>query len=230
MFEIDNIDKKVVQNKYSPLNIKAIDNLKESISQIDPKKIISSALISANKRSLDNKKKIETIEQAKNNIVNSFLSEIDKTDKNIDQLRLLSKEKFNDFKNSTNLIVERTQKEAKEYISKLNLITKENKMLKKKYYDLKNQFDDILAKQKNSLKEIENMKNSENILISNKPVFNDFLKQFKAQAPKKIIEDIEKQKDGYKMLKSEYDSTINKIIFGKKIFDLKVEKEEKKNI
>ena len=30
------------------------------------------------------------------------------------------------------------------------------------------------------------------------------------------------------MLKSEYDSTINKIIFGKKIFDLKVEKEEKK--
>ena len=228
MFEIDNIDKKVVQNKYSPLNIKAIDNLKESISQIDPKKIISSALISANKRSLDNKKKIETIEQAKNNIVNSFLSEIDKTDKNIDQLRLLSKEKFNDFKNSTNLIVERTQKEAKEYISKLNLITKENKMLKKKYYDLKNQFDDILAKQKNSLKEIENMKNSENILISNKHVFNDFLKQFKAQAPKKIIEDIEKQKDGYKMLKSEYDSTINKIIFGKKIFDLKVEKEEKK--
>ena len=165
MFEIDNIDKKVVQNKYSPLNIKAIDNLKESISQIDPKKIISNALISANKRSLDNKKKIETIEQAKNNIVNSFLSEIDKTDKNIDQLRLLSKEKFNDFKNSTNLIVERTQKEAKEYISKLNLITKENKMLKKKYYDLKNQFDDILAKQKNSLKEIENMKNSENILI-----------------------------------------------------------------
>ena len=228
MFEIDNIDKKVVQNKYSPLNIKAIDNLKESISQIDPKKIISNALISANKRSLDNKKKIETIEQAKNNIVNSFLSEIDKTDKNIDQLRLFSKEKFNDFKNSTNLIVERTQKEAKEYISKLNLITKENKMLKKKYYDLKNQFDDILAKQKNSLKEIENMKNSENILISNKPVFNDFLKQFKAQAPKKIIEDIEKQKDGYKMLKSEYDSTINKIIFGKKIFDLKVEKEEKK--
>ena len=228
MFEIDNIDKKVVQNKYSPLNIKAIDNLKESINQIDPKKIISSALISANKRSLDNKKKIETIEQAKNNIVNSFLSEIDKTDKNIDQLRLFSKEKFNDFKNSTNLIVERTQKEAKEYISKLNLITKENKMLKKKYYDLKNQFDDILAKQKNSLKEIENMKNSENILISNKPVFNDFLKQFKAQAPKKIIEDIEKQKDGYKMLKSEYDSTINKIIFGKKIFDLKVEKEEKK--
>ena len=228
MFEIDNIDKKVVQKKYSPLNIKAIDNLKESISQIDPKKIISNALISANKRSLDNKKKIETIEQAKNNIVNSFLSEIDKTDKNIDQLRLFSKEKFNDFKNSTNLIVERTQKEAKEYISKLNLITKENKMLKKKYYDLKNQFDDILAKQKNSLKEIENMKNSENILISNKPVFNDFLKQFKAQAPKKIIEDIEKQKDGYKMLKSEYDSTINKIIFGKKIFDLKVEKEEKK--
>ena len=228
MFEIDNIDKKVVQKKYSPLNIKAIDNLKESISQIDPKKIISSALISANKRSLDNKKKIETIEQAKNNIVNSFLSEIDKTDKNIDQLRLFSKEKFNDFKNSTNLIVERTQKEAKEYISKLNLITKENKMLKKKYYDLKNQFDDILAKQKNSLKEIENMKNSENILISNKPVFNDFLKQFKAQAPKKIIEDLEKQKDGYKMLKSEYDSTINKIIFGKKIFDLKVEKEEKK--
>ena len=57
MFEIDNIDKKVVQKKYSPLNIKAIDNLKESISQIDPKKIISSALISANKRSLDNKKK-----------------------------------------------------------------------------------------------------------------------------------------------------------------------------
>ena len=225
----NDVSKKNIQSKDYSLTLKDIELLRESINKIDPKEIIDNALNVANKDLLENNKdKLETLEQTKKIIVNSFLSEVNNTDKNIDKLKLISEQKLRDFKNSSNLLVERTQKETKEYTSKLDVISKENKMLKNKYLDLKNQFVDIHIKQKNSLSEIEEMKKNEKILTLNKPVFNDFLKQFKTQAPKQIIQDIENQKEGFKSLNGEYNSTVNKIIFTKKIFDLKVEKEEKK--
>ena len=228
MFESEKTTKLPIKKNY-PINLKAIDQLRESINQIDPKKIINNALNLANKKIIDNDKtKNETLEQTKKNAINSFLSEINISDKNIDKLRLVSDQKLKDYKISANLIIERTQKETKEYISQLDGINKENQMLVKKYMDLKNQFEDIQIKQKNSLSQIEQMKSSEKILTLNKPVFNDFLKQFKAKAPREIIQDIEKQKDGFKFLTGEYNSTVNKIIFNKRIFDLKIEKEEKK--
>ena len=227
MFESEKEEKSSPKSQF--MNLEDIEQLKESIIQIDPNKIINNALNLANKRLLDNsKKKIETLEQTKKNVINSFLSEIKDTDKNIDQLRLISENKLKDFKNSAHLIVERSQKETKEYVSQLEGITRENQMLEKKYLDLKNQFDDIQNKQKNSASQIEQMKNNEQILTINKPVFNDFLKQFKDKAPKEIIQDIEKQKEGFKHLTSEYNSLVNKIIFRRKNYDLKVEKEEKK--
>ena len=227
MFESEKEEKSSPKSQF--MNLEDIEQLKESIIQIDPNKIINNALNLANKRLLDNsKKKIETLEQTKKNVINSFLSEIKDTDKNIDQLRLISENKLKDFKNSAHLIVERAQKETKEYVSQLEGITRENQMLEKKYLDLKNQFDDIQNKQKNSASQIEQMKNNEQILTINKPVFNDFLKQFKDKAPKEIIQDIEKQKEGFKHLTSEYNSLVNKIIFRRKNYDLKVEKEEKK--
>ena len=213
MFESEKTTKLPIKKNY-PINLKAIDQLRESINQIDPKKIINNALNLANKKIIDNDKtKNETLEQTKKNAINSFLSEINISDKKIDKLRLVSDQKLKDYKISANLIIERTQKETKEYISQLDGINKENQMLVKKYMDLKNQFEDIQIKQKNSLSQIEQMKSSEKILTLNKPVFNDFLKQFKAKAPREIIQDIEKQKDGFKFLTGEYNSTVNKIIF-----------------
>ena len=101
-------------------------------------------------------------------------------------------------------------------------------MLRKKYSDLKNQFDDIQKKHNNNLSHIEQMKQNEKIFVLNKPVFNEFLKQFKDKTPLQMIQDIEKQKDGFKSLIDEYNTTFNKIIFSKKIFDIKIEREEKK--
>ena len=228
MSENDEI-KKALQNNDRPLNMKDIEQLRESINQIDPKEIIENALDLANKDLLkNNKEKIETLEQTKKIIINSFLSEVNNSDKNIDRLRLISEQKINDFKNSSNLLIERTKKETKEYISKLDVINKENEILKGKLFDSKNQYEEIQIKQKINLSEIEEMKKNEKVFSLSKPVFNDFLKQFKTQTPKQIIKDIENQKEGYKYLNDEYNSTNNKIIFSKRIFDLKVEKEEKK--
>ena len=227
MLEIDNV-KKNLQKNYS-FNSKYLEQLRDSINKIDPDLIIKDALNFANKTSSDNnKKKLETLDQVKKSSINDFLFEINNSDKNFDQIKLISNQKIEDFKNSANLIVERTQKEAKEYIFKLDLINKENQMLEKKYLDLKNQFEDYEEKQKNYLNQIEQMESSAKLLILNKPVFNEFLKQFKSHSPKKIIEDLEKQKNGFKLLNSEYNSTVNKIIFSRKIFDIKVEREEKK--
>ena len=228
MLEIDK-PKKNLQKNYSSFNLRYLDQLKESIHKIDPNLIIKEALDFANKKlGENNKKKLETLEQAKKSSINDFLFEINKTDKNYEQLKSISMKKIDEFKGSANLLVERTQKEAKEYIFKLDLINKENQMLEKKYLDLKNQFEDYEIKQKNYLNQIEQMESGAKLLILNKPVFNEFLKQFKSHSPKKIIEDLEKQKNGFKLLNSEYNSTVNKIIFSRKIFDIKVEREEKK--
>ena len=228
MFEIDK-PKKNLQKNYSSFNLRYLDQLKESIHKIDPNLIIKEALDFANKKLAENnKKKLETLEQVKKSSINDFLFEINKTDKNYEQLKSISMKKIDEFKCSANLLVERTQKEAKEYIFKLDLINKENQMLEKKYLDLKNQFEDYEEKQKNYLNQIEQMESGAKLLILNKPVFNEFLKQFKSHSPKKIIEDLEKQKNGFKLLNSEYNSTVNKIIFSRKIFDIKVEREEKK--
>ena len=228
MLEIDK-PKKNLQKNYSSFNLRYLDQLKESIHKIDPNLIIKEALDFANKKLAENnKKKLETLEQVKKSSINDFLFEINKTDKNYEQLKSISMKKIDEFKDSANLLVERTQKEAKEYIFKLDLINKENQMLEKKYLDLKNQFEDYEIKQKNYLNQIEQMESGAKLLILNKPVFNEFLKQFKSHSPKKIIEDLEKQKNGFKLLNSEYNSTVNKIIFSRKIFDIKVEREEKK--
>ena len=227
MLEIDNV-KKNLQKNYS-FNSKYLEQLRDSINKIDPDLIIKDALNFANKTSSDNnKKKLETLDQVKKSSINDFLFEINNSDKNFDQIKLISNQKIEDFKNSANLIVERTQKEAKEYIFKLDLINKENQMLEKKYIDLKNQFEDFKIKQKSYLSQIEQMESSAKLLTLNKPVFNEFLKQFKSHSPKKIIEDLEKQKNGFSLLDHEYNSTVNKIIFSRKIFDIKVEREEKK--
>ena len=228
MLEIDK-PKKNLQKNYSSFNLRYLDQLKESIHKIDPNLIIKEALDFANKKLAENnKKKLETLEQVKKSSINDFLFEINKTDKNYEQLKSISMKKIDEFKGSAKLLVERTQKEAKEYIFKLDLINKENQMLEKKYLDLKNQFEDYEEKQKNYLNQIEQMESGAKLLILNKPVFNEFLKQFKSHSPKKIIEDLEKQKNGFKLLNSEYNSTVNKIIFSRKIFDIKVEREEKK--
>ena len=208
---------------------KELEQLKQSLYQIEPKEIINDALDLANKQLLENnKEKNEVLAQNEKKAIDSFLFEINNPNKKIDQLRLISNQKLEDFKISTNLIEEKTQKESKEYTSQLEGIKRENQMLRKKYSDLKNQFDDIQKKHNNNLSHIEQMKQNEKIFLLNKPVFNEFLKQFKDKTPLQMIQDIEKQKDGFKSLIDEYNTTFNKIIFSKKIFDIKIEREEKK--
>ena len=123
---------------------KELEQLKQSLYQIEPKEIINDALDLANKQLLENnKEKNEVLAQNEKKAIDSFLFEINNTNKKIDQLRLISNQKLEDFKISTNLIEEKTQKESKEYTSQLEGIKRENQMLRKKYSDLKNQFDDI---------------------------------------------------------------------------------------
>ena len=91
----DDIMKKNIQDKDYSLNLKDIEILRESINKIDPKEIIENALNIANKDILENnKEKIETLEQTKKIIINSFLSEVNNTDKNIDKLKLISEQKL----------------------------------------------------------------------------------------------------------------------------------------
>ncbi len=207
--------------KKKNFSIKAIDLLKENILKIDPSKIIIDALSSANSQSNDkSQRKNELLEQTKKNAINSFFSNIDNNEKNIEIIKNSYTKELKDFTNSTQLLAERANKETKEYISKFEVLNKENKMIKQRYLDIRNQYKDLNIQQNNSLSQISQMKKRDNVLTANKPVLKDFLKQFKNQAPRKIIEDIEKQKDGFKTISKEYNNIINKIIFERKLFEI----------
>ena len=207
--------------KKKNLSFKAIDLMRKQILKIDPNDIILDALNSASNQSTDkNVVKNELLEQVQKNAINSFISDIKNNEKNIELIKKAYNKELKDFANSTKLLVEREKKETKEYISKYEVLNKQNKTLEQRYSDIKNQFNELTNQQKNSINQIAQMKKRDSVLIVNKPIFNDFLKQFKNQSPKKIIEDIEKEKDGHKTITKEYNNIINKIIFEKKIFDM----------
>ena len=213
--------KKEHNNKKKNFSSKAIDLLKEHILQIDPNKIIVDALNSANSQQSDkNLKKNELLEQTQKNAINSFFSMIENNEKNLELIKNAYNKELKDFTNSTNLLVERTKKETKEHMSKFEVLNKQNKMIKQRYIDIQNQYKDLSIQQKNSLSQISQMEKRDKVLTANKPILKDFLKQFKNQAPRKIIEDIEKQKDGFKTISKEYNNTINKIIFERKLFEI----------
>ena len=200
--------------KKKNLSFKAIDLIRDHIIKIDPNKIIIDALNYANSKSCDkNIKKNELLEQTKKNAMNSFFSDIKNKENNIELIKNTYEKELKDFTNSTHLLVEKAKKETKEYISKFDILNNKNKMLEQRFLDISNQYKDLCIQQKNSLSQISQMKKRDSLLTVNKPVFNDFLKQFKNQEPKKIIEDIEKQKDGFNTITKEYNNTINKIIF-----------------
>ena len=96
MLEIDNV-KKNLQKNYS-FNSKYLEQLRDSINKIEPNLIIKDALNFANKKLSENsKKKLETLDQAKKSAINDFLFEINNSDKNYEQINLLSKQKIEDF-------------------------------------------------------------------------------------------------------------------------------------
>jgi hypothetical protein len=215
--------------KKKNLSFKAIDLIRDHIIKIDPNKIIIDALNYANSKSCDkNIKKNELLEQTKKNAMNSFFSDIKNKENNIELIKNTYEKELKDFTNSTHLLVEKAKKETKEYISKFDILNKKNKMLEQRFLDISNQYKDLCIQQKNSLSQISQMKKRDSLLTVNKPVFNDFLKQFKNQEPKKIIEDIEKQKDGFNTITKEYNNTINKIIFESKLFQIQYKKSNSK--
>ena len=207
-------------NKKQNFNFKAIDLLKEHIMEIDPNKIIIDALNSAKLQSDKNFKKNELLEQTKKNSINLFYSNIKNNDKNIELIKNAYSKEVKNFKNSTLLLEEKANKETKEYISKFEVLNKENKILEKRLSDIQNQYKDLGIQLKNSISQISQMKKRDSVLTVNKPIFNDFLKYFENKEPRKIIEDIEKEKEGYKTISKEYTNTINKIHFEKKLFEM----------
>ena len=221
----DNQNKIELIKKKKNLSFKAIDLLREHISQVDPNKIIIDALNFSNSKSCDkNIKKNELLEQTKKNAMNSFFSDIKNKEKNLELIKSTYEKELKDFTNSTYLLAEKAKKETKEYISKFEILNKKNKILEQRFLDISSQYKDLCIQQKNSLSQIKQMQKIDSVLTVNKPVFNDFLKQFKNQEPKKIIEDIEKQRDGFNTISKEYNNTINKIIFESKLFEVQYKK------
>ena len=74
---------------------KELEQLKQSLYQIEPKEIINDALDLANKQLLENnKEKNEVLAQNEKKAIDSFLFEINNPNKKIDQLRLISNQKL----------------------------------------------------------------------------------------------------------------------------------------
>ena len=218
--------KKFYIRKKRPLSLNTIDKLKEDINKIDPNKIIIESLNSArNYLSDKNLKKNKHLEQIKKNVINTFLSDIKNKEKNIELVKNTYTKQLKVFTNSSNLLVEKAKKQTREFISKFKVMEKENKILEQTISDIKNKYKDMKIQKNNTLNQINQMRMRINVLTKNKTLFNEFLKQFNYQTPKKIIQDIEKNENGFNNVARKYNNAINKIILEKKLFKIQYQKQ-----
>ena len=212
------------------ININMINQMKDDISKIDSDLIINDALNSLNSPKLTNNekniKKDELLIQAQENAMNSFLTDLH-DNKNIKYMKSLYKKQIKNFKNSTQLLIERAKKDTKEFASKYELLNKENIALKQRNVEMNNQYKELGIQNKNSLNQISQMQMRDDILIKNKYVFDEFLKLYSDPAPSVIIEQIEMQNKVYKELDYLYDIVQKNMRNAKKEFEKEAKKDNR---
>ena len=218
--------KQYSKKEKNSINFKEINALKGHLLKVDANDIIADALNSVSKDKY--RVKNELLDQIKKNTINTFLSNINDKESNTELMKKEFKNGIKEFTNSSKLLVDRVKKQTKEYISKYEAIDKQNKVLEQRYSDIINQFKDITVQQDNCINQIEQMKKKNNVLSRNKTIFNDFLRQFKAQTPSKIIDEIEKQIEGHKIINKEYKNIRDKINLEKQLFEMQKRKNNEK--
>ena len=208
-------------NDYKFIQMDKIVKMKKELESIDPYEDIENAMKKAEElveKSKNKIKKDDLLEQIRINALSSFITDIKGKSEN--QIQKIFKQKVDEFSNGIQLIIDKTKKENKKYISQYELVLEEKKLLQNQISQLNSEYDKIKNQLKDNEELIYKIQKRFSLFQENKLLFDEFLKEFSNRNPIEVIKEIQTRQDGYINFLKEYNNAM------KKIEDLKKEKND----
>ena len=208
-------------NDYKFIQMDKIVKMKKELESIDPYEDIENAMKKAEElveKSKNKIKKDDLLEQIRINALSSFITDIKGKSEN--QIQKIFKQKVDEFSNGIQLIIDKTKKENKKYISQYELVLEEKKLLQNQISQLNSEYDKIKNQLKDNEELIYKIQKRFSLFQENKLLFDEFLKEFSNRNPIEVIKEIQTRQDGYINFLKEYNNAM------KKIEDLKKERND----
>jgi ABC-type proline/glycine betaine transport system ATPase subunit len=189
-----------------------IIKMKKELESIDPYRDIDTALKKAEQfveKSKNKIKKDDLLEQIRINALSSFITDIKGKSEN--QIKKIFKQKVDEFSNGTQLIIDKSKKENKKYISQYESVLEEKKLLQSQLSELNSEYEKIKNQLKDNEELINKIQTRFSLFQENKILFDEFLKEFSNRNPIDIIKEIQIRQDGYINFLNEYNNAMKKI-------------------
>ena len=199
-------------NDYKSIQMDKIIKMKKELESIDPYRDIDTALKKAEQfveKSKNKIKKDDLLEQIRINALSSFITDIKGKSEN--QIKKIFKQKVDEFSNGTQLIIDKSKKENKKYISQYESVLEEKKLLQSQLSELNSEYEKIKNQLKDNEELINKIQTRFSLFQENKILFDEFLKEFSNRNPIDIIKEIQIRQDGYINFLNEYNNAMKKI-------------------
>ena len=199
-------------NDYKSIQMDKIIKMKKELESIDPYRDIDTALKKAEQfveKSKNKIKKDDLLEQIRINALSSFITDIKGKSEN--QIKKIFKQKVDEFSNGTQLIIDKSKKENKKYISQYESVLEEKKLLQSQLSELNSEYEKIKNQLKDNEELINKIQTRFSLFQENKILFDEFLKDFSNRNPIAIIKEIQIRQDGYINFLNEYNNAMKKI-------------------
>ena len=199
-------------NDYKSIQMDKIIKMKKELESIDPYRDIDTALKKAKQfveKSKNKIKKDDLLEQIRINALSSFITDIKGKSEN--QIKKIFKQKVDEFSNGTQLIIDKSKKENKKYISQYESVLEEKKLLQSQLSELNSEYEKIKNQLKDNEELINKIQTRFSLFQENKILFDEFLKEFSNRNPIDIIKEIQIRQDGYINFLNEYNNAMKKI-------------------
>ena len=138
-------------NDYKFIQMDKIVKMKKELESINPYEDIENAMKKAEElveKSKNKIKKDDLLEQIRINTLSSFITDIKGKSEN--QIQKIFKQKVDEFSNGIQLIIDKTKKENKKYISQYELVLEEKKLLLDQLAQLNSEYDNLKAQFKDN--------------------------------------------------------------------------------
>ena len=196
---------------------------------IDIYKIIKNALNveSAKKPTSENNilRRDELLEKTKENSIINFLNDLQ--NKNIEQIKNSFLSKIKENSSIAQVQIEKSKGLTKEYMSKYDMISEENKRMNQTILDMNNQYRKLDFQLKKSQSTISQMQINDENLKQYKLLFDEFLLQYPEKDPIKHMEEIQRKKSNFINKFYEYNDLQKKLEFDKKDYKQRLQQGKK---
>lgn len=206
-----------------------IDDICNDKKDIDIYKIINNALnVESAKRPISENnllRRDELLEKTKENSIINFLNDLQ--NKSIEQIKNTFLSKIKENSAVAQVQIEKSKNKTKEYMSKYDIISEENKKKNQKIIDMNNKYRKLDFQLKKSQSTISQMQINDENLKSYKLLFDEFLLQYPNKDPIKHMEEIQRNKTIFINKFYEYNDLQKKIEFDKKDYKLRLQQGKK---